>query len=79
MNDWDSVDWLRCGCICLTGLVLGWLGVDYLGARKECRYRQGLIEQCIEDGRREYECVALLRAYSSGSTLVPMPVVIPGR
>jgi hypothetical protein len=38
-----------------------------------------LVRQCQDDGRREYECVALLRVHSSGSSVVPMPIVIPVR
>lgn len=44
------------------------------GAKNDMR----LMAQCIADGRKEYECAAMLkRNYTT--TVVPMPVIIPTR
>lgn len=55
------------------------LSVCAVGAYFSEKDADRLVKQCIDDGRREYECVALLRSHSSGSTMVPMPIVIPMR
>jgi hypothetical protein len=34
-----------------------------------------LMAQCMADGKKEYECVALLD--SKDTTFIPMPIIIP--
>jgi hypothetical protein len=53
----------------LTVVAIGW-GL-YLSSADEDR----LMAQCKADGRKEYECSAMLRSRSP--TLVPMPIVVP--
>ena len=35
-----------------------------------------LLKQCMEDGKKEYECVSLLRRQHQNMTLMPMPMII---
>lgn len=51
-------------------LVLYWF--VYRAEKKEF---DRLIQQCLEDGRKEYECQAMLKRNSSDTSYVP--VIIP--
>lgn len=39
--------------------------------------KEVLMQQCLSDGRKEYECESILRG--SSSSHVPIPIVVPIR
>lgn len=50
-------------------------GVFTFFSYQEMKERHRLIEQCRNDGKKEYECKAMFKAPSS--QYVPMPIIIP--
>jgi hypothetical protein len=66
MSDWfwDNLGWVLGGLILLLLVALIAAGRD----------RERLVQQCMADGRKEYECRAMFR---ENTTYVPM--VIPVR
>lgn len=48
-------------------------GVVYLGIEGE-REKERLLRQCLADGKKEYECAALLCKPSSYPVIIPVPV-----
>lgn len=68
----------------VAGLLLAGVGVGFAAAiaagdeeKHEAARMAALMQQCLEDGKKEYECVAMLR---SGKTqVVPVPIVVPVR
>lgn len=60
--------------IVLLATLLGGLG--YAITMENAEHRR-LIAQCMEDGKKEYECEAMLK--KPRSSVVPMPVIIPMR
>lgn len=48
----------------MTGLVM-----------KGCEESNRLMKQCIDDGKKEYECKSILTSRSSPN-IVPMPIII---
>jgi hypothetical protein len=46
------------------------------GGREADRAQARLMKQCMDDGHKEYECVAMLRRSSGTTHVVPMPVVV---
>lgn len=77
----------------VAGMILGWNefvvggfmivllatlfgGLGYAITMENAEHRR-LIAQCMEDGKKEYECEALLK--EPQSRVMPMPIVIPIR
>lgn len=58
--------WLFLLAILIIALIFALIGANNKHKR--------LIAQCIEDGRKEYECVAMLK---TDTQIVPMPIIIP--
>lgn len=65
-------DWLidNLGKLVIGLVLIAFIAVYYLE-----QDRQRLISQCIEDGRKEYECKAMFR--SNSNSTVYNPVFIP--
>lgn len=69
-QEWDSTPLIM---LILAFSVIGVFTVGIIGA---VQYDTKLVNQCVEDGRKEYECRAMLR---NGNRVTPMPVIIPVR
>ena len=65
----DNLGLIFCVGIIITALAL--MGVLVVANVKE---NDRLIMQCMDDGRKEYECRAMLRDQSP--TVIPMPVYV---
>ena len=65
----DDFPLIFCIGIIITALAL--TGVLIVAGTKE---KDRLIMQCMDDGRKEYECRAMLR--DDSPTVVPMPVYV---
>ncbi len=49
-------------------------GLIYLGMQSD-KHMARLMDQCMADGKKEYECYAMLH-HEDKTTVVPVPVVI---
>ena len=71
-------DWLILSLIGVLFLIIfggGWFAWQSL---KESKVEEArLMAQCLADGKKEYECVALLRKSESSTAVIPMPIFIP--
>jgi len=66
------IDWpLTIIAMVAIALVLGLIWAIADSSRDSDR----LMAQCMADGKKEYECVAMLR--NNSSTIIPMPIYIP--
>jgi len=65
----DNLGLIFCVGIIITALAL--MGVLVVANGKE---NDRLIMQCMDDGRKEYECRAMLRDQSP--TVIPIPVYV---
>ncbi len=65
----DSLGWI------LVGVLIIFLGIAGYAAVKGLEEENRLIEQCMMDGKKEYECKALFRNGNKSSTV--MPVYVP--
>jgi len=65
----DNLGLIFCVGIIITALAL--MGVLIVANGKE---NDRLIMQCMDDGRKEYECRAMLRDQSP--TVIPIPVYV---
>lgn len=63
------------GCF-IAFIVLVFIGVGLANSEIGSEHNR-LIKQCMDDGKKEYECKALLR--KPQSNVIPMPIVIPVR
>lgn len=72
VSDWfdDNLGWILLAG--LSGLIVVMFVSISETAKNDCR----LLKECMNDGHKEYECVSMLRSHQSGSTIVPMPVVV---
>jgi hypothetical protein len=68
MMDWilDHLGWF-CGGLCLIVIVVFILAVN--AANKESAR---IMRQCMDDGKKEYECKAMLK-----QDVMPMPIILP--
>lgn len=75
MIDWifDHVEWFGGAFILFFVLLFYFLFVE-MG--KDCENNKRLMNQCMSDGHKEYECVSMLRRNSSSTVI---PVVVPIR
>ena len=54
--------------------VLWWIVSN---ARAAAAYKEQLMQQCMKDGRKEYECYSMLR--TENHDVVAVPIFIPTR
>lgn len=59
------------------GIILFVIGVACMAGIIEDRAQTYFMGQCLEDNRKEYECVAMWRAGNSQITTTNVPVFIP--
>lgn len=73
MMDWffDNVGWV------LLAILGPLLVLIVLAMVEACKNDTRLLNQCLADGKKEYECVSMLRRPKSTTTFVPMPMVVP--
>ena len=50
-----------------------WWIVD--GSKQESAEKARLMAQCMADGKKEYECVSILR--KPQGSVIPIPIIIP--
>lgn len=67
MSDFLEDSWPM---ILIIAVVLGGTGLLVHSANKE---EARLMTQCLADGRKEYECVSMLR---SNTNVTPVPIII---
>lgn len=74
-GDWWSDEWpVMIFCSLLIGLVCA-IGMAIAAGIRDDRTRDRLMRECLTDGHKEYECVALLKTPQGGSTIVmPLPM-----
>lgn len=63
----DEIIYIVMGVI--IGAIVGY-GAYYLVKKDNARYQQ-LMNQCLSDGRKEYECVGILRGNRSNTIIIP--------
>ena len=63
-------------CLALVAGLLMIFSLVVIDAEKEkSAERARLMQQCLSDGKKEYECIALLD--QGKSTYIPLPIFIP--
>ena len=75
-DGWDDLGEGLFLTVLSAGAVWG-IGEIIVTCNRDSDHQKVLMEQCIEDGHKEYECVSMLR--SPESTVIPVPVIIAGR
>ena len=73
MFDWDE----RIVGGCMVTLIVSFIVLIGMVVVYDSDHKERLMQQCMEDGKKEYECESMLR--KPQSNIVPMPVVIPVR
>jgi hypothetical protein len=64
LKDLSPVEWIIIGVVAM--LVTGVFVIESRSANEHER----LMQQCLEDGKKEYECAALLKRDRSSTTIV---------
>lgn len=71
--DWDE----RFVGGCLITFIVMFIVVLVMAINQDVQKKTRLMAQCMEDGKKEYECESMLA--KPRSSVVPMPVIIPVR
>lgn len=50
--------------------------ITFVGIRHDNEVAARLMQQCLDDGHKEYECVSMLRSNEAQTTVIPVPIVI---
>ena len=56
-------------------ILVSFLMIMHLDALEDAE-RARLMQQCLDDGKKEYECQGLL-ARGQSTTFIPLPIIIP--
>lgn len=77
-QDIEALFWLMVGCFAVWCLIaMGHYIYSDITAGNTNHTR--LIAQCMADGKKEYECVALLQRPQSNTQVIPIPLILPVR
>lgn len=69
----DNLGWV------FTALIAGLIVGAAWSISAASKAREAFIAECVADGKKNYECVAMWRAGEKPTQVVPIPVVIPAR
>lgn len=64
------------GILAMLGFIGGFIGLLICAVIHDGRAKDALIAQCMADGKKEYECHAMLDDHNK---VMPMPIIIPVR
>lgn len=65
---WDHFGWF------IGAFLILLIVVAFFGVRHDVEVHERYMQQCLNDGRKEYECAAMLRRPDSQTTVIPVPV-----
>lgn len=68
----DRTEWICVSVFC--AMVAALLFCLYMGVTSSIERKRFLMQQCMQDGKKEYECEAML---AGNKQIVPMPIIIP--
>lgn len=73
--DWESVILKGAIALIIIALLALIVGVPIMLA-SERKAKESFMAECLEDGKKKYECTAMWRAGESNTAVMPMPVII---
>lgn len=85
---WRVMEWCSDEARAITGFIVGaviigivgWAFVDIHDAIRADRIEhERLMAQCMADGKKEYQCVGILKSNDPPVVTVPMPIIMPVR
>ena len=73
--DWESVILKGFIGLIVFALLALLVGVPIMLA-SERKAKESFMAECLDDGKKQYECTAMWRAGESNTAAMPMPVII---
>jgi len=75
MMDWLE-DWFPGFCLVMIAIMLIGIVLLIIGAYQGIMYDRELMQKCMDDGRKEYECRSMIHGRNN-NTPMPVPIIVP--
>ena len=73
--DWEEIIFKTVlGCLGVA-LIMLFIAIPFVAVNSN-KAKESFMAECLEDGKKQYECTAMWRAGESNTAARPMPVII---